>query len=1052
MGLFAARTDNSFIREEITMAIPQALIDKIKQGKAILFLGSGALVGADFSGKKIPLGDDLRDLLCDRFLNESYKKTALNHVAEMAISEYSLYEVQDFIKDYFEDIKPSDFHNQIPSFTWRALFTTNYDLLIEKCYQQSSDASQSLRPIISNEDRMDEIRSTNNTLPFFKLHGCVSRTHDNKLPLVLTTDQYNESIGNRRRLFTQLYELPHENTIVFVGHSLFDHNVRSVMLELEKECPDGQRHYLLKPGVDQIETNFWAQKKISTIDITFEGFIRKINDALNETEKRIALVRPPTTHPIQSTFNNHLTPSDELISFLSSSAEWIDKDKSAPVKPPEEFFKGVGQDWSPVINNVAINRSLEYRLFEGAIERPEIERVPKCDFYIIRGEAGSGKTVLLRQLAWRAARTSQGIVLWINESCSADVDAIKELYVRSSERIFVFWDNAACNNIEINRFLTKISKLDIKVTLISAERFNEWNVRCQDLDEIVTQSFDLKYLSEDEISNLILKLETHNSLGPNLVNKTHDERCKELKEIHGRQLLVALHEATMGETFENIVYDEYKNIIPETAKQIYLTVCTLNRLRTSVRAGLISRIHNISFTDFMDKLYKPLEKVVIVKGGSDRDAHYYARHPEIAEIVFRRALSNTESRYREYIDIISKLNISYSSDRTSFRSLIKAKTLENLFPSLEDVNAIYKNALSTIGEDPYLLQQMANYERIRPNGSLDTAIELLTKAKDGADYDQSILHSLSVAWRDKANSSDDPNVRRRCRNESRSYLDSIATKWGLNSYISASSVELSLNSLGDLMNDDCSSERVIKEGIRKVQSELSDCRSRYPKEVHTSSLEIRFSNLINDHKAALIAMERSFNENDRDPFLGIKLSNIYLGRNDIEKAKSFLIMALDRRRSNHQLNYHLGELLRKHTNSNIEDILYYYRRAYTPGDSNYNAQFWYARFSFLSDDSKLYENSLSIFNGLRRARMSYAERIKHRDTESLESEPNIYHGRIQKKRTDHGVLIIDGNARPLYFPAASIKDDLWEAFQEGDRVKFNIGYCYMGPYALEITY
>ena len=92
------------------MSIPVSLIEKIKQGKVILFFGSGALFGAQFSGKNIPLGDDLRDILCNQFLNENYLTTALPHVAAMAISQTSLYEVQDFIKDYFEDIEPSGFH------------------------------------------------------------------------------------------------------------------------------------------------------------------------------------------------------------------------------------------------------------------------------------------------------------------------------------------------------------------------------------------------------------------------------------------------------------------------------------------------------------------------------------------------------------------------------------------------------------------------------------------------------------------------------------------------------------------------------------------------------------------------------------------------------------------------------------------------------------------------------------------------------------------------------------------------------------------------------
>ena len=243
------------------MTVVEQLIENIKKGKVILFFGSGALYGAKLPGKDIPCGNGLRDILCDEYLNDSFKSSELSHVSAMAISQAGLFVVQDFIKNYFSDLKPADFHKKIPLFKWRALFTTNYDLLIEKCYGSVSEPVQDLSVILSNEDNIDETRITNNKLPYIKLHGCVTRTHDSLLPLILTTDQYNDCLSSRNRLFNHLYELAYENTVVFVGHSLLDPNIRYILLQLEKESPHGQRHYLLKPGVDSIERDFWGQKK-----------------------------------------------------------------------------------------------------------------------------------------------------------------------------------------------------------------------------------------------------------------------------------------------------------------------------------------------------------------------------------------------------------------------------------------------------------------------------------------------------------------------------------------------------------------------------------------------------------------------------------------------------------------------------------------------------------------------------------------------------------------------------------------------------------------------
>ena len=199
-----------------TMTLPASLIDQVRQGKAILFLGSGALVGADIPGKSIPLGDDLRDLLNEKFLGGEFKTDTLAHVAALATSQNSLFDVQDFIGDYLRGLRPAEFHFKMSEFQWRALFTTNYDRLIEVCYEENGDRIQDYSIILSNHDRFDETRITNDKVPLVKLHGCITRTHDESLPLILTVDQYNESLEERSRLFSHLYELAYENTIIFI--------------------------------------------------------------------------------------------------------------------------------------------------------------------------------------------------------------------------------------------------------------------------------------------------------------------------------------------------------------------------------------------------------------------------------------------------------------------------------------------------------------------------------------------------------------------------------------------------------------------------------------------------------------------------------------------------------------------------------------------------------------------------------------------------------------------------------------------------------------------
>lgn len=1031
--------------------LPPPLINKIRNGRAVLFLGSGALFGAKLLEERtIPLGDDLKDLLNNEFLEGQFPNESLMYVSEMAISSYSLREVQNFIAEYFTGIQPASFHLTLPLFKWPAIFTTNYDRLIETCYQQVNGRVQNIKTFISDAEDIQKTVLAEREIPYIKLHGCITRTNDENLPLILTTEQYNDHKSNRDGLFKYLYELAYEYSIVFVGHSLQDSNIRAVLQQVHRESPNGERHYLLKPGLKEPEKDLWAQKKITAIDITFENFLKEIDSSIDSKSRILQSVISSSSHPVQVFFKSKVAPTDELIEAFKVDFQLVTESLPVSTCEPTAFFKGVDQEWAPIVEDIAVERALVNKISREVIEKAESERKLNLDFYVVKGEAGSGKTILLRQLAWKTMKLRLGIPIWVNFDRSVDADLIEELSRKSNERVFLFWDDSANNCIEMTKFIEKAISKKIKVTIITSERFNEWNMRCDTLDELITDKFTLNYLSEDEISELVKSLEKHNSLGLFLIKKSHKDRCKELKEKHGRQLLVALHEATLGEPFEEIIVNEYSNIYPESARDIYLTVCILNRLRIPVRAGLISRIHDVTFEGFHENFYKPLEQVVISKGRSDRDVYYTARHPEIAEIVFRRVLKDNESRYNEYISIISKLNISFQSDKDSYRLLIKAKSLQEIFADHNDIVAIYKQAQDVFGDDPYLLQQMANYERIRANGSLDTSLKLLEQAKDNAPFDSSILHSLAICWRDLSETYSDSIEKSKALNEAKGYLQQIVSRWGESPLVSSTSIELSILNLKNLLEQTQVSEKLINDSIRHVQQEITNNKRKYPSDGSTSTLEVRLAELLNDNEAAHRAMERAFEENDRDPYLAIRLSAIYINSERTEEAKRLLESALERRRAHHNLNFHYAELLRTYTDSATEELIYYYRRAFTPGDSNYQAQFWFARYSFSSLKQGDSEYARQVFENIRKGKVSFEERHKIRDVDGSLEIPKTYHGEIIRKREGYGFISVDGSGSEIFVHSNNVVDDLWTAMKEGDRVTFNLAYSFSGPAATNL--
>lgn len=67
--------------------IPQTLVDSIRNGKTVLFLGAGASHGAtNHQQDSIPLGGILSDMLANKFLDKTYigQPLSLVHISKVA--------------------------------------------------------------------------------------------------------------------------------------------------------------------------------------------------------------------------------------------------------------------------------------------------------------------------------------------------------------------------------------------------------------------------------------------------------------------------------------------------------------------------------------------------------------------------------------------------------------------------------------------------------------------------------------------------------------------------------------------------------------------------------------------------------------------------------------------------------------------------------------------------------------------------------------------------------------------------------------------------------
>ena len=483
------------------MHIPDHLLDGVRSGNVVLVLGAGASLGAATpQGRTAPTAVELATLLSNKFLGGAHTDDPLQIVAELAISESDLSTVQEYIRSLFADLQPASFHELLPTFRWAGLATTNYDIVIERAYDRCKNRAQEPVPFIRNGDRVNERLRSHRSLMLLKLHGCITRTTDTTVPLILSVDQYLTHRAGRDRVFGHLKELSYEHPIVFVGHSLRDPDIRQLLLELGNS-DQRPRYYTVTPTATEPEKRLWDSKRISTLEGTFEEFLNALNDQISSPLRGVVPVPIVEDLPISERFIvRDPGLSSECLAFLEHDVDYVRNGMPIAELTPRLFYRGFSPRWSAIDQNLDVRRDIEDKILVEAILDDSSGR--NCRLHTIRAHAGSGKSVLLQRIAWEAARTYGKLCLYLQPDGQLPFDAIRELSRVVDERIYLFVDDIDEHVPEILDVIGMAQRSSVSLSIIGAARINEWNMSCEDLEPQVVDDFELRYLSPKEIDGL----------------------------------------------------------------------------------------------------------------------------------------------------------------------------------------------------------------------------------------------------------------------------------------------------------------------------------------------------------------------------------------------------------------------------------------------------------------------------------------------------------------------------------------------------------------------
>ena len=144
---------------------------------------------------------------------------------------YSRRDVVQAVVHKLTQLEPTGGILGLPKLSWKGVFTTNFDRLVEAAYKECKIFLVSIR---SNFDFTNRERESGTRL--FKIHGCIcqDREFDHKSSMTLTEQDYETYQKYRQVLFLRLVDTLMSGAVLLIGQSLADRHPSDLVKKVLK--------------------------------------------------------------------------------------------------------------------------------------------------------------------------------------------------------------------------------------------------------------------------------------------------------------------------------------------------------------------------------------------------------------------------------------------------------------------------------------------------------------------------------------------------------------------------------------------------------------------------------------------------------------------------------------------------------------------------------------------------------------------------------------------------------------------------------------------------
>lgn len=604
---------------EISKHFLDHLAGQFELGQPILFTGAGfSRDAANFHKQKLPGVEELKKALWEIcFPGEPYDhRTTLANLYGAAIVRHANKVTEELtrILTVNPDSLP-DWYKRLFSFPWAKCYTLNIDDLATAAarrfdLQRPPRAISALDLTASIGDPLDSLRH----LLVVHLNGIKDKLPDG---VTFSPNQYADRLARQDPWYLTLVSEILTRPFVFIGTTLEEpplwqhvelrqHKGGRALRELRP------RSYLVTPTLDRARQALLADHHVEWIPLTAEQFVRDILEKITgAAAKGNALI----TEKLRD--RSRAVPTLPEVSLLATN----------PLEKTE-YLLGAEPIWADIQSGRAIIRESDRGL--AAIVKSALSTPAQKPVIAITGTAGSGKSTALMRVS--LLLSAEGIrVGWIDRNSEIGLRQLRDAMSSDNGPPVLAIDDTDLFGHELSSILREIAtnnRFPLVIISIRSGRF-ERVVNPTILGDVKVVEQTQPHLTDNDIAALLDSLDKENRLGF-LKGKPPDQQFRLFQQQSGRQLLVAMIQATSNDRFELKATSEFDDLSPES-KVIYAMVAVASSFRFGLtRDELVIGAGGDNSNVLLNQIDTLSRRHVIVVSPS---GELTARHRVIADII-----------------------------------------------------------------------------------------------------------------------------------------------------------------------------------------------------------------------------------------------------------------------------------------------------------------------------------------------------------------------------------------------------------------------------------